>query len=190
VTDDGSVSVAFEPLYRAVSLCLEHKLQLPALVLLYTAIDIAGWCAAEVSDRSVKTRFTSFVDRYVLPKSGLLCSALELYGARCGVLHTYTPESDLSAQGQARIIAYAWGNANAADLQESIRRMQRADMVAVHIDTLFSALQSGVARLDEEVASDPARGAAVRGRRAKQFGSLSTEIMQLFLDNTQRDGGA
>ena len=37
-------------------------------------------------------------------------SGLDLYAARCGVLHTYTMDSRLSTEGKAKRILYAWGN--------------------------------------------------------------------------------
>jgi hypothetical protein len=49
---------AFEQLGAGIEACLEKKLITPALVLLYSDIDILGWVAAEDPNSSVRDKFT------------------------------------------------------------------------------------------------------------------------------------
>src|SRR5437764_14091045 len=99
VADSG---IDLRDLIRAVRLCLAQHLPLPALMLLYAGIDTAGWLAADDPKAPVGQRFTEWVDRYLLPRTTLKVTALELYAARCAVLHTMTARSDLSDAGKAR----------------------------------------------------------------------------------------
>src|SRR4051812_2144145 len=93
-----------------IEACLEKKLQLPTLVLLYTAIDVAAWLSNDDPTARVGKRFMAWVDQYLLKAKPLPCTSADLYAARCGVVHTLTADSDLSDQGKARRICYAWGS--------------------------------------------------------------------------------
>ena len=93
----GQLRSGFLELDSAIDLCLSKSLSMPALMLLYTGIDIAGWVEATIEETGIKGReaFVAWVDKYMKPRTTLGCSALDLYAARCGVLHTMAPDSDL-----------------------------------------------------------------------------------------------
>jgi hypothetical protein len=96
--------------------CAQKRLQLPALIVLYSAIDITAWLANDDTSAGVGKRYMAWVDQYLLKAKPMSCTSADLYAARCGVLHTLTAESDMNAKGKARQIAYAWGNKNADEL--------------------------------------------------------------------------
>jgi hypothetical protein len=84
-------------LYRNIMLlgsgidaCIEKKLSGPALILIYSGIDTVGWLDSS-EDYATRTSFMKWVDAYLLQAKPLQCTALELYAARCGLLHTFTP---------------------------------------------------------------------------------------------------
>jgi hypothetical protein len=108
----------------AIDYCISEKLIMPALVLIYSAIDSISWVASDEENQQVGRRFQVWVDTWMLQKYPLPCTALELYAARCGILHTLTPESDLSKKKNVRRISYAWGTAQQKDLEESIKRIE------------------------------------------------------------------
>ena len=100
-------------------LCIHAKLISPALVLVYSGIDAAGGLYASDPAAPVGARFIDWVTRYLLPATPKLeASAQDLYGARCGLLHNFSSESNLSRRGGARQVQYAWGNSSAATLIE------------------------------------------------------------------------
>jgi hypothetical protein len=78
------------------------------LILLYSGVDIAGWMASDNPTTTVRESFTAWVDKYLRPEVALGCTTLELYGARCAVVHTLTTESKLYEAGQVRKVVYAW----------------------------------------------------------------------------------
>lgn len=96
-------------LARGIETCREQKLHLPTLVLLYSAIDISAWMTNEDPKAGVGKRFMAWVDQYLLKATPMDCTAADLYAARCGIVHTLSPDSDLSDKGKARRICYAWG---------------------------------------------------------------------------------
>jgi hypothetical protein len=168
---------------RAIDSCLEQKMILPALMLIYGAIDIVSSLEAPL-DAGVRDRFTKWVDTYLLKAKPLSCSALDLYAARCSMLHSLTPDSTLSRQAKARPIIYAWGTANSEKLQAVSDAVNTNDYVAIHVSDLNQAFRLGLAAFYEEVERDPARGTAMNRSLARWFDPLSTEHVDTFLDFT------
>ena len=74
-----SLENVFNEMFAAIDACLKADIKLPALLLAYTLIDIAGWLNSE---KSVGAGFTDWVEIYLLPNSALPCSSRELYDAR------------------------------------------------------------------------------------------------------------
>lgn len=83
--------------------------------------------------------FMEWVDTYLLPAEGLACDAIDLYGARCGVLHTYRPESALSVAGDARPIFYQWRDGPPAACERDLP----ANALVVNVESLFQAVRAG-----------------------------------------------
>ncbi len=143
----ANVQAAFDQLGAAMSLCIDREMRLAALMLLYSAIDVAGWMAAQAAGPPVPTgqaAFTAWTEKYLRPKATLGCSALELYAARCGVVHTMTPESELFRQGRVlRQVIYAWLPSTVEKLSAMTDFVGRG-YVAVQGDWLVRAFQVAV----------------------------------------------
>ena len=162
-----------EELINAIEACLKNRLLLPGLLLLYAGIDIMAWLSREKSHADVeRDDFIRWVDRYLLPNAGLACSAMDLYAARCSLLHSYTAESRLSRKGKARPIFYAWGTSRVKDLQQLINYVGTYPALAVHVNELFSAFQVGVQRFRQTLSNDPAQANLVYKRAGKFFTNL------------------
>jgi len=135
---------------------LEKARLIPCLALLYTGIDVVSSLESRRGE-STKRAFTKWADAYLLNARALPCTALELYAARCGILHTFGADSHLFQKGQVRQIFYAWGNADATKLQESADILKRTDCVAVHVRDLIDAFRHGLAAYLDELSHDEAR---------------------------------
>jgi hypothetical protein len=176
------------PLYKNMMLlksgidaCIEKKAITSALVLIYSAIDTTGWLDS-TETFSTRPGFIRWVDNYLLIAKPLKCTAIDLYAARCGLLHTFTPDSQLSSSGRARVICYAFGEAKADDVQRTIDFKNRAnDLVAVHVNELYQAWLSGLALWGEDLDKDSDRSAKVRAKAAKFFAELGVETMSEIL---------
>ena len=127
---------------KGIELCLENKLELPTLTLIYSSIDTLSWIAYE--DKKVRTRFTKYIDNYMYKAKKLKPSSLDLYAARCAILHTLTPESDYSNNGQALQVAYAWGNYSINDLETGINLSDSKEITCLHINDLFESFKLGL----------------------------------------------
>ncbi|MBM2811083.1 MAG: hypothetical protein HW416_1842 [Chloroflexi bacterium] len=182
-----SLSRNFAALLMAIEDCLEKRYILPALVLLYTGIDVIAFLERQPSE-GVRSSFTRWTEDYLLRAKPLPCTADELYAARCGVLHTFTADSDLSRRSKLRRIYYAWGTAAAKDLQRTSHVLGRQATVAVHISDLVEALRLGLAQYLDLLDREPTRQRIVAAAAGAWFVSTPKELVAEFL--TLVDSGA
>ena len=133
--------------------CMAKGRLLPCLVLFYSAIDIV---ASLESGKASGSAFMAWSDKYLLQGTSLACTASDLYGARCGILHTLSAESDMSRKGTARRIQYAWGNADKDKLERATKELGR-DERSVHVRQLINAFRLGLASYMDEVMQDDNR---------------------------------
>lgn len=175
-------------LRTGIEACLASCARLPTLVLLYTAIDVVAWLSNDDRAAGVGQRFMVWVDQYLLKARLLCCTSADIYGARCGVVHKLSPDSDMSDRGRARQICYAWGNRNAHDLQELTIRFGLSDrFVCVGIEELYEAWQRGVELLVKEMDCDPGREARILARAERFFDADSTEFLDQLTVQEKKD---
>src|SRR5438045_609045 len=95
--EEERLTVALEKnliaLVESMEDCMAKGRLLPCLVLLYAAIDIV---ASLESGKASGSAFMAWSDKYLLQGTSLPCTASDLYGARCGILHTLSAESNMS----------------------------------------------------------------------------------------------
>ncbi|MFQ5723509.1 MAG: hypothetical protein ACE5G6_03370 [Terriglobia bacterium] len=142
--------------FAAIRLCLQKKCISSAIALAYSAIDVLSWLAMPANKFEVTRQdFISWADQYVVPGSSLDCSGTDLYGARCGIVHTLTPVSRMSQEGRAMPIAYSWGN-QPPYRREHLERLG-VQWLMLHVETLCDAVEQGASRFWDEVEKDNAR---------------------------------
>ncbi len=167
-------------LIQSIEDCLEKKRILPALALIYTGLDVMA-SLQRSGNEGVREAFIRWVGDYLLKARSLPCTALELFAARCGVLHTFTADSDLFHKGKVRRVLYAWGPAKASDLAATISKLGRDDGVAIHVEDLFWAFREGLADYLDVVDHSP----ALRSRFAQStdlwFTELGLQTIEQFL---------
>ena len=174
---------------KTIDDCLEKRRLMPALVLLYSAIDAVASLERQPEERT-RDSFLRWVEVYMLKALPLPCTALELYAARCGMVHSFAAESDLFRKGQVRCIVYAWGTARAEDLQKAADILHKTDSVSVHVADVINAFRNGLATYLDEVSTDKPR----EDRIAKQAGvwliNMEKEPIQALLDLHNKLKGA
>jgi hypothetical protein len=138
----------------AIGCLRQHGHIEPTLVLLYAAIDTMTWLSVPQEESSGQD-FQRWVDKYMLgPNRALLpnVTAVDLWGARCGLLHTAAPESRDFRKGNARKIFYTNNVEITADLPP--------DVVLVSIEDLGQAFAAAllwfIADLDNDLDQDQA----------------------------------
>jgi hypothetical protein len=158
---------ALQHLKTAIDLCFRERLIAPTLALLYSGIDTMTWLGLPDDQEDVRGEdFVQWTDRYLLPGSGITCTAVDLYSSRCGIVHSMTAESRKIRQAVARGVYFAWGNHRAENLQQILDRMGKP-ICAVQVDALIKAFQTAADRFMEASQLDPELGQRVSKRQKK-----------------------
>jgi hypothetical protein len=105
---ESIVNVIHQGIKADIELLLKHRHVRGALILLYTGIDtLATISMPEGQDQVRSVDFKDWATRYI--ELDLTVSADELWGARCGLVHSYGSESRASRRGDIREIGYIAG---------------------------------------------------------------------------------
>jgi len=81
--DTTALEKHIDHLLTAIETCIANKFTLPALILMYSAIDTMAWLNRDEEHEDVtRSDFILWVETFLLPDSGLSCTAIDLYAAR------------------------------------------------------------------------------------------------------------
>jgi hypothetical protein len=146
----------------------KSKQTLPGFLLLYTSIDIlASLTRPQTSDATDSSFFKAWVDKYMLPSLGLPISPDDLWGARCGLLHTLTAESDVSRNKGAKMLNYIGGDAAAVKAKQQKEDPKSSHDIFVSTFDFVNAFLSACDRFAQDVGSDIDLQARVYSHAAK-----------------------
>ncbi len=113
-----------------------------------------------------------WVETYMDFDSGTV-PGIELYGARCGMLHTYGPISDLSRKGKARLIGYSVGGG-----PDVIESSVVEGLILVSVEGLAFAFFRGIAKYLDVLIADDEKRATVTPRLLQMFHELELNSEQ------------
>jgi hypothetical protein len=158
----------------SVKLLLDAAHTLPALVMLYAAIDILGSLLRPQSEPDTKGEyFRKWVDDYMIRHSQVAFTSEELWGARCGLLHTHTAASKLSRHGMARQLHYfrAHGASLPSATQHAMNTALAQGKLFVDVDALYGAFEEGTRQFLTAIQRDAALEKRVMHHSSHLFGS-------------------
>ena len=181
----------FAKMFEAAELCRQRALDVPMLVLIYTATDTLAWALYGDRVNEVRQRFTSLCEAHLLPGSQIQCTALELYAARCSILHTLGWESELSRSGKARSVFYSFGSDDPTLAQAALELTHPGKFISLKADDLLAAVQKAVATVAALAPTDVELASRLSVAAGKQYRSLETgageKIFGAFIQKVQRD---
>ena len=166
-------------MFNGIELCINQKLQLPALTLIYSTIDSLSWIAYGDKEGN-KVQFTKWVDEYLVNEKFLDVTSLDLYSARCAIIHTLTSNSKSSNKKEASILYYSWGDANKSLGQESIEKSGINKLKIIHINDLFESLKQGTL----EFTKNNNLNKNVLDRITQHYTNISKEELNKFINLT------
>jgi len=137
---------------RGIDACIEAQCLVSAVTLIYSAVDALSALTRPLhSPDTTRSEFLNWVERYMNPAEKLGCSAHDLNGARCGILHTYGADSRLRRTGRPRAIVYRWTNGPAPDPQH--RKSIPKDAIVLCVERLRDGLKCAVGLFLKDAAS-------------------------------------
>jgi hypothetical protein len=171
-----------EELITTINFCLNKKWNLPSLILIYSGIDIMAWLNLPSNrEKNTNKDFIEWTTKYLLYNSKLKCSADDLYGARCSLVHTYTAESSSSQRGNVKEIYYAWGDRSSNELQKRIDNTGRP-VIVIHIRELFNSFVNGVDLFQKDLCNNTKKAKLVYKRTNKFFINIRDIPYKIPLD--------
>src|SRR5687768_16366050 len=112
-----------------------------AVILFLSAIDAMAYLEVPPDQNGVnRSDFVRWVERYIKFPCKEQLSGLELYGARCAMLHNYGTASDLSRKGRCRQVGYMDKSVPEVRYDRNVSR----EVVLVSVPALADAFFSGV----------------------------------------------
>ena len=122
---------------NGIQVCLESECLVSAVSLMFSSVDALAALTRPIGQQSTNGAvFKAWVDRYIQSDKILGCTSDDLWGARCGVLHLYSPDSDLSAKNKARRIYYQWSAEPAVEAARTIP----AGSLVIYVEALHKAV--------------------------------------------------
>jgi hypothetical protein len=161
LANDPIINAVYGGIKRDIDVALDNRCLRAAIILIYSGIDTMARLAMDAAKTGVeKSDFIAWVDRYIHFPCKEQLTGLDLYAARCAVLHTYTTDSGLSRAGKARRIGYMDHAVPEVVYNASVD----ATLVLVSIKALRDSFFAGIDRFFVEAFADAAREAIVEKR--------------------------
>ncbi len=129
--------------------CVGNRRPFPALALIYSSIDVLG-SFRKKNGYASPASFRDWVKNYLFKAKTFPCDEYDLYGARCGILHTMRYDSKYTT---GKIIVYGFHGYD-TDIQKITDPSKQA---GIYIEDLFDALKTSYLQYLEylEGSSDP-----------------------------------
>lgn len=138
-------------LLRGVDACLEQQCLVSGVTLIFAMLDaLAALTRPRDAIETSGAIFKDWVRQYSGLENGLKCSAEDLWGARCGVLHLHSPISRLSSQGRVKEIYYQWRQGPPAGTSVELP----VDAIVVNVDDLHNLALQAVDAFNSAVEAD------------------------------------
>lgn len=148
--DQALFNVVRDGICADIQFVLKHGRTRAALILTFSGIDaMASLDRPEGAAFTSRDDFVHWVDSYLEFESGNV-AGLEIYSARCAMLHTYGSTSRLSEQGKARQVSYTAGGG--ADILES---PDVTNLVLISVEGLAFAFFRAIGNYIESLITDP-----------------------------------
>ncbi|UTA53166.1 hypothetical protein L3D22_12365 [Lysobacter soli] len=149
---------------EAITTLYQRELYGQVLILIYAAIDTAGLLDAPPSQTTASGEsFKNWTKKYLLVQPNIEFDEVDLWGARCAVLHTFTSQSNLSNAGKAKELQYYSGDKESPAAKQFVsiaKTMQGGKHLPVHyedfLQAFFAAIRAFVHDLDANCSSNSA----------------------------------
>ena len=172
--DESLYNVLMNGIIKDINDAWDRKSYRATLILVYSGIDaMAHLTMPAEKEKVTRTDFVAWTERYLRFRNAerqptLAVPGLELYAARCAMVHTYSSEADLHKAGQVkRQIGYG-----DEFLPEVAEKADVENLVMLSIRGLVDAYGRGVVATIQDIKYDEARRQLFAGRLEKMVHEL------------------
>lgn len=135
----------------------EQNLHGHMLILIFSMIDSMGLLDAPESQiEATGDSFKNWVKKYLLNSNIHQFNEIDLWAARCAILHTFTPQSRLSQAGSARIIQYYSGPKDTPEAKKFIAQIQQlgSNYLVAHIDDIYQSFLGAIKKFAQDLSTN------------------------------------
>jgi hypothetical protein len=106
-SQDPIINVIHNSIRKGINVTLENGCYASAVVLVLSAIDAMAFLGMSEGQQDVsKSDFVKWAEEYIRFPGENQLTGLDLYGARCAMLHSFGAQSKMSREGQCRVILW------------------------------------------------------------------------------------
>jgi hypothetical protein len=164
LTRDFGTNFVLLQLKRSIRVLLEAQCWTATVVLVYSGMDTMAWLGMPAEQEQVTRRdFIDWTTRYVRFRCQEQLTGEDLYGARCGMVHQYGAESDISRRGRCRLVGYLNECVPEVQFQPSIN----PNFVLVSVPALADSFFKGVDRFLVDLFADKSKASVAEARVQK-----------------------
>jgi hypothetical protein len=105
--NDPITNAIYDGIKRGIQVAINNRCFGSAVKLIFSGIDTMAYLSMPANQEDVGRKdFVSWVERYIKFPCKEQLTGLDLYAARCAMLHTYGARSKLSREGKCRMVCY------------------------------------------------------------------------------------
>ena len=161
VSRDPVVNAIYGGMKRGIRVTIDNKCFSSAIILILSGIDTMAYLGMPETQQDVtKEDFVTWVERYIRFPCSERLTGLDLYGARCAMLHSFSTVSRLSREGKCRQVGYVSKFAPEVSFNREISK----ELVMVSIEALAEAFFRGIDRFLVDLYVDSKRSKAADAR--------------------------
>jgi hypothetical protein len=169
ITKDPIINVINNSIRRSIRITLENECFGAVVMLVYSAIDMLAFLNMNKNQEDVKRQdFVDWVEKYLHFPCHEQLTGLDVYGARCGMLHNFSAYSKLNRDGKCRRLLYADKLKPEINYAPSISK----EDVMVSIEGLVEAFFKGLDKFLVDLYKDKSKG-EIADRRFEKIVALS-----------------
>jgi hypothetical protein len=160
-------TVFIEHVVADIKFCTDNKRFIAAAQLLMSAIDTAaGLTRPADCPEATRQEFIEWANRYLrLSGPDYTLTGTDLYAARCGLLHGYTPEAKLVRLGKAAMLGWV------DNVTPPVWTNEDHSLVLVSLTDLCVAFAAGLSDTMQRINRDEYLAGLVNGRLGMMFKS-------------------
>lgn len=166
------IDIVVKHILGDVKWAIEHGKNLIASQLLLAAVDVVSGLTRHADlEETTGAIFQAWAAEHLaLQGDNYTLTGADMWGARCGFLHGYTPASRIVRQGRARRLVYVDG------MVPSVAAGEGPDgLVIVSLTHLYEALLVGTQATMRMIESDPELVPLVNGRLQMMFRAVDLD---------------
>jgi len=170
---DPVVNVINNGIRRGIQVALDNDCFGSAVILIYAGIDAMAFLNMPGNQEDVEScDFIEWVDKYIKFPCKEQLTGNDLYGARCGMLHSYSAFSRMSRNGECRNIGYMDHSVPEIRFNPEISK----SLVLVSIEGLAKAFFEGLDKFLIDVFSKKEKADIVEERFKKLVHTLPINL--------------